>query len=81
MCWTRWSSATVRDAVVENKGMFSPYLALALACEHGDDQRINALCKVLNFEVEHTCRYYIDSVVWAQEVLRESDVHNDVEAV
>jgi EAL and modified HD-GYP domain-containing signal transduction protein len=31
--------------------------------------------------VEHTCRYYIDSVVWAQEVLRESDVHNDVEAV
>lgn len=72
---------TVRDAVVENKGMFSPYLALALACEQGDDQRINALCKVLNFEVEHASRYYIDSVVWAQEVLRESEVHNDVEAV
>jgi len=71
----------VRDAVVENKGIFSPFLALALACEQGDDQRIAALCKVLDFEVEHASRYYIDSVVWTQEVLRESEVHNDVEAV
>ncbi|WP_293762322.1 HDOD domain-containing protein [uncultured Aquitalea sp.] len=72
---------TVRDAVIDNKGIFSPYLALAVACEQGDDARIGALCKVLNFEVDQANRYYLDSVVWAQEVLRESEVHNDVESV
>ncbi|POZ62789.1 EAL and HDOD domain-containing protein [Chromobacterium alticapitis] len=72
---------TVREAVVEQKGIFAPHLALALACEHGDNVRIEALAKVLNFEIELVNQYYLDSVVWAQVVLRDSEVHNNVDAV
>lgn len=72
---------TVREAVVEQKGIFAPHLALALACEHGDNVQIEAQAKVLNFEIELVNQYYLDSVVWAQVVLRDSEVHNNVDAV
>ncbi|OBU85147.1 EAL and HDOD domain-containing protein [Chromobacterium subtsugae] len=72
---------TVREAVVEQKGIFAPYLALALACEHGDNVQIEALARVLDFDLDLANQYYLDSVVWAQVVLRDSEVHNNVEAV
>ncbi|UTH74866.1 EAL and HDOD domain-containing protein [Chromobacterium sp. IIBBL 290-4] len=72
---------TVREAVVEQKGIFGPHLALALACEQGDNVRIEALVKVLDFDLDLANQYYLDSVVWAQVVLRDSEVHNNVEAV
>ncbi|WP_043617114.1 EAL and HDOD domain-containing protein [Chromobacterium violaceum] len=72
---------TVREAVVERKGIFAPHLALAMACEQGDNVQIEALAKVLDFDLDLANQYYLDSVVWAQVVLRDSEVHNNVEAV
>jgi EAL and modified HD-GYP domain-containing signal transduction protein len=72
---------TVREAVIEQKGIFAPHLALALACEHGDNVQIEAHAKVLNLDIDLVNQYYLDSVVWAQVVLRDSEVHNNVEAV
>lgn len=72
---------TVREAVIEQKGIFAPHLALALACEHGDNVQIEAQAKVLNLDIDLVNQYYLDSVVWAQVVLRDSEVHNNVEAV
>ncbi|POA98581.1 competence protein [Chromobacterium sinusclupearum] len=72
---------TVREAVIEQKGIFAPHLALALACEHGDNVQIEAHAKVLSLDIDMVNQYYLDSVVWAQVVLRDSEVHNNVEAV
>ena len=54
---------------------------MALACEQGDTEQIEALAKVLDFEVELVNQYYMDAAVWAQVVLRDGEVHNNVEAV
>lgn len=72
---------TVRDALNEQKGPFAPQLALAMACEQGESVRIQTLARLLNRPVEAVGQLYMDAVVWAQEVLRASEVHNNVEAV
>ncbi|WP_019102671.1 EAL and HDOD domain-containing protein [Chromobacterium haemolyticum] len=74
-------ASPVREAVVEQRGMFAPFLSMALACEQGDTEQIEALAKVLDFDVDLVNQYYMDAAVWAQVVLRDSEVHNNVEAV
>lgn len=71
----------VREAVIDNRGLFGPHLGLAMACEQGDEARIRTLAKILEFDVALVNRYYMDSVVWAQEILRDSDAQHNVEAV
>jgi EAL and modified HD-GYP domain-containing signal transduction protein len=71
----------VRDALLVQKGIFAPYFALAVACEQGNNDKIAALTKQLNFELDLVNRYYMDAVVWAQEVLRDNDAQSNIEAV
>ncbi|WP_230370502.1 hypothetical protein [Paludibacterium denitrificans] len=67
--------------MIDNRGLFGPHLGLAMACEQGDEARIRTLAKILEFDVALVNRYYMDSVVWAQEILRDSDAQHNVEAV
>ncbi|MBI3146885.1 MAG: HDOD domain-containing protein [Pseudogulbenkiania sp.] len=73
--------APVREAIVNHKGLFAPQLLLAMACEQGDTTRVHTIAKMLQFDDELINRYYADAVLWAQEVLHQSEVHSDVEAV
>ncbi|OWY39714.1 competence protein [Xenophilus sp. AP218F] len=74
-------ASPVREAVIEQRGIFAPYLALGLACEQGDNARIEAQARVLDFDLELVNQYYLDAVVWAQVVLRDSEVNNNVDSV
>lgn len=71
----------VYDALTGHSGVMGDYLALAICCEQGDHQRILALCSRLGVDEEQVSHYYMESVIWTQEVLKENDVHNDVDAV
>ncbi|MDF0605089.1 HDOD domain-containing protein [Neisseriaceae bacterium TC5R-5] len=69
------------EAVIENKGLFAPHLALSIAYEQGDDAEVTKLVRVLNFDLELVNHYYMDAVIWAQEILRNSEIHHDVSNV
>ncbi|MEQ6292454.1 EAL and HDOD domain-containing protein [Vogesella sp. GCM10023246] len=72
---------TIADALLNNKGLFAAPLQLALACENDDSERIASLCAAQRISLEQVTGLYMDAVVWAQEVLTESDVQNNVEGV
>jgi EAL and modified HD-GYP domain-containing signal transduction protein len=72
---------TISDALLQQKGMFADHLQLAAACEQGDAGRIAQLAQHLALDLNTVNRYYMDAVVWAQEVLSENEAQHDVEAV
>jgi EAL and modified HD-GYP domain-containing signal transduction protein len=71
----------VQDALLHQRGIFAPYFGLAVACEQGDNVKIPALTRLLDLDLELVNRYYMDAVVWTQEVLRDNDAQSDVGAV
>jgi len=71
----------VQDALLRQKGIFAPYFGLAVACEQGDAAKVQALTKVLNLELDLVNRYYMDAVVWAQEVLSQGESQSNVDAI
>jgi EAL and modified HD-GYP domain-containing signal transduction protein len=72
---------TISDALLHQKGMFAAPLQLAIACEHGDEPLITRLAAQLQQPLEQVNSMYMDAIVWAQEVLRESEAQNDVATV
>lgn len=71
----------IADALLNNKGLFAGPLQLALTCERDDSGAIASLCQTQRVSLEQVTSIYMDAVVWAQEVLTESDVQNSVESV
>lgn len=71
----------IADALLRGKGLFAEPLQLALACEQDDSGTIARLCELQRISLEQVTRIYMEAVVWAQEVLKESDVQNNVEGI
>lgn len=71
----------VQDALLRQKGIFAPYFGLAVACEQGDTAKVQALTKVLSLDLDLVNRYYMDAVVWAQEVLSQGEPQGNVDAI
>ncbi|MFC3532349.1 EAL and HDOD domain-containing protein [Vogesella facilis] len=73
--------STIADALLHDKGLFAAPLQLALACEDDDSAAIASLCAAQRVSLEQVTGLYLDAVVWAQEVLTESDVQSNVDGV
>ncbi len=71
----------VSDALLHGKGLFAEPLQLAQACEQDDSEAIAALCDAQQVSLEQVTSIYMEAVVWAQEVLKDSDVQSNVEGV
>lgn len=71
----------VQDALLRQKGIFAPYFGLAVACEQGETVKVQALTNMLKFDLDLVNRYYMDAVVWAQEVLSQGESQSNVEAI
>ncbi|SCK28515.1 EAL and HDOD domain-containing protein [Vogesella sp. LIG4] len=72
---------TIADALLHGRGLFAGQLQLAQACEKDDSDAIASLGAAQRVSLEQVTRLYMDAVVWAQEVLKDSDVQNNVDAV
>lgn len=64
---------TVADALLNQRGMFAPYLALAISAEQDNADRIVALAELLKLEPADVNKAHIDAMVWAQEILVQSE--------
>ncbi|EEG09751.1 EAL and HDOD domain-containing protein [Pseudogulbenkiania ferrooxidans] len=71
----------IADALLRGKGLFAEPLQLVLACEQDDNEAIARLGESQRVSLEQVTGIYLDAVVWAQEVLKESDAQNNVEGV
>ena len=56
------------EALLHNKGKYAPYLALAIACEEFDQERIAALAEPLHMSVTQVNAIHADALIWAQQV-------------
>ncbi|MFC3625880.1 EAL and HDOD domain-containing protein [Vogesella amnigena] len=71
----------IADALLQGKGLFAQPLQLAQACERDDEAAIAQLCAAQRVSLEQVTAVYMEAVVWAQEVLKESEVQNNVDAI
>lgn len=55
-------------ALLHNQGKYAPYLALAIACEEFDQERIASLAEPLNMNVAQVNALHADALIWAQQV-------------
>ncbi|MFC3530990.1 EAL and HDOD domain-containing protein [Vogesella facilis] len=60
---------TVADALLNQRGLFAPYLALAMAAEQDNIERVTTLARMLKLEPAVVNRSHLDAMVWAQEML------------
>lgn len=56
------------EALLYNRGKYAPYLALAIACEEFDQERITTLAETLNMSVIQVNAIHADALIWAQQV-------------
>lgn len=71
----------ISDALLHNKGLFAMPLQLAQACEQDDNDTITRLAEAMLVDLDQVNSVYMEAVVWAQEILSESEVQSDVESV
>lgn len=71
----------IADALLQGKGLFAQPLQLAQACERDDEAAIARLCAAQRVSLEQVTAVYMEAVVWAQEVLKESEVQNNVDGI
>lgn len=57
-------SAPMRQALVEGRGLYAPYLALARAWDEGDLPGISAACQQLDVDRVRADRYHLDALDW-----------------
>lgn len=63
----------VTDALQNQRGMFAPYLALAISAEQDNADRVTSLADVLKLELGEVNRAHIDAMVWAQQMMSQSE--------
>jgi len=66
---------------LHQKGLFATPLQLAEACEHDDSDGITRLSAAMEVDLDQVNNTYMEAVVWAQEILSESEVQSNVEGV
>ena len=71
----------ISDALLHDKGLFAAPLQLAKACEQDDSDSITRLAASMQVDIGQVNSVYMEAVVWAQEVLSESEVQSNVESV
>ncbi|MGL6045501.1 MAG: EAL and HDOD domain-containing protein [Vogesella sp.] len=63
---------TVIDALLNQHGLFAPYLALAISAEQDNHERMTTLARMLKLDAEDVNRIHLDAMVWAQEILGQN---------
>ena len=63
----------VADALLQQKGMFAPYLALAISAEVDNADRMLNLSQMLGLPSDVVNKEHIDAMVWVQEMLGHAD--------
>lgn len=58
----------VLQALVKRKGPYAPYLELAIACEEGDDRRIEACSGACGLDAETVNLAHVQAMIWAEDV-------------
>ncbi|QBJ79638.1 EAL and HDOD domain-containing protein [Aquitalea sp. USM4] len=71
----------ISDALLHDKGLFVAPLQLAKACEQDDSDSITWLAASMEVDIGQVNSVYMEAVVWAQEVLSESEVQSNVDSV
>lgn len=59
--------AEVTDALLHQRGPYSPYLEIAVACEQDDLARIETLAAQLELDVDEINEAQVEALVWAQQ--------------
>lgn len=59
----------VLDVLLEGRGPLAPFLALARACEHADDEAFAHAAGVLGLSSHQVNMAHLDALVWAEELL------------
>jgi EAL and modified HD-GYP domain-containing signal transduction protein len=60
----------VVQALLKREGVYGPFLELAIACEEGDQERIEEYAAVCMLDAEQVNRAHVEAMVWAEEVSR-----------
>lgn len=63
---------TVIDALLNQHGLFAPYLALAISAEQDNHERMATLSRMLKFDAGEVNRLHLDAMIWAQEILGQN---------
>jgi hypothetical protein len=63
---------TVRQAIVQHDGIYGPFLALAVACERGDDN-LEALADHVCMTSQQVNAAHLAAISWSHEVARAQD--------
>lgn len=63
----------VAEALLNQRGLFAPYLALAISAEQDNAQRMVTLAQMLKLEPAAVNRVHIEAMVWVQEMLSQSE--------
>ncbi|BBF85383.1 hypothetical protein DLM_1767 [Aquitalea magnusonii] len=71
----------ISDALLHQKGLFAAPLQLAQACEQDDNDAITRLSEAMSVDLDQVNSIYMEAVVWAQEILSESEVQSNVESI
>ena len=61
-------TATVRDALLDNAGPLAPLLAVAKACESGDDSLFAQHADALNLTSRQVNLAHLEALTWADNL-------------
>jgi c-di-GMP phosphodiesterase len=59
-------SDKLTQALLLDQGVYAPYLRLAIACENGDQDRIDALAASANLSVDAVNLAHVKALIWAE---------------
>jgi len=59
---------SVSQALLEDAGIYAPYLDLAIACEEFDQEQIGLLASACGLDAAKVNAAHVDALVWAEEV-------------
>jgi len=60
--------ALVNEALLHRRGIYAPYLRLAIACEQSDEEDISALAQAIGLDAQQVNDLHIEALSWAQQV-------------
>jgi EAL and modified HD-GYP domain-containing signal transduction protein len=60
--------ALVNEALLHRRGIYAPYLQLAIACEQSDEEDISALAQAIGLDAQQVNDLHIEALSWAQQV-------------
>lgn len=60
--------ALVNEALLHQRGIYAPYLQLAIACEQADEEDVSALTQAIGLDAQQVNNLHIEALNWAQQV-------------